>query len=70
MVYVVGGWGNETTMEKKNIKDDSQWTMTTIPFGVRDYCLATTKTSVLIAGGFYNGVSQTILSFENRIHKR
>ena len=62
MVYAVGGYqGGETTMEKINFKTDSEWTLTNLPFSVYHHCLATTTKSLVITGGYDNGVSKVIL---------
>ena len=75
LVYAVGGYvgglGGDTTMEKINIKTDSEWTLTDLPFGVRDHCLTTTTSSLVITGGYYYPeVSKIILSFVYENKKR
>ena len=62
MVYAVVGLGGETTMEKINFKTDSEWTLTDLQFSVYGHCLATTTKSLVITGGYNNGVSKIILS--------
>ena len=67
MVYAVGGYGGinngisiyqyGTTMEKINFKTDSEWTLTNLPFGVSEHCLATTTKSLVITGGYHDWVS-------------
>ena len=58
MVYAVGGLGGETTMEKINFKTDSEWTLTNLQFSVYGHCLATTTKSLVITGGYHNGVNK------------
>ena len=74
LVFAVGGVGAETTMEKMNYKTDSEWTLMDLTFGVRQHCLATTSTSVVITGGKDQNsyVSKIILCFvnENKVLKR
>ena len=68
LVFAVGGWGEETTMEKINYKTDSEWTLTDLPFSVRYHCLTTTTSSLVITGGYrygYYEVSKIILNFVN-----
>ena len=65
VVYAVGGIGGETTMEKINFKTDSEWSLTNLPFSVYDHCLATTTKSLIITGGWHNGVSKNNFKFVN-----
>ena len=69
LVFAVGDESNLTTMEKINYKTDSEWTLTDLPFGVQEHCLITTTSSLVITGGWYNGVSKIILSFVNENKK-
>ena len=64
IVFAVGGYGGERTMEKINYKTDSEWTLTNLPFSVKDHCLTTTKQSLVITGGsLQSGVSKIFLCF-------
>ena len=65
MVYAVGGSGGKTTMEKINFKTDSGWTLKNLPFSVYSHCLATTTKSLVITGGYHNGVSNNNFKFVN-----
>ena len=67
IVYAVGGYYEERTMEKINYKTDSEWTLTNLPFSVKYHCLTTTENSLVITGGHYYppGVSKIILSLVN-----
>ena len=69
MVYAVGGWGGLTTMEKINFKTDSEWTLTNLTFSVYGHCLATTTNSLVITGGYQNGVSKNHFKFVNEKKK-
>ena len=70
LVYAVGGLYEETTMEKINIKTDSEWTLTNLPYGVYYHCLTTTTSSIVITGGYdWPEVSKIILSFVNENKK-
>ena len=52
LVFAVGGYEEELTMEKINYKADSEWTLMDLPFKVGSYCLTTTTNSLVITGGF------------------
>ena len=72
LVYAVGGWGEDTTMEKINYKTDSEWTLTDLPFSVSEHCLTTTTSRIVITGGINNDNEQgskIILSFVNENKK-
>ena len=69
LVFAIGGRGGLTTMETINIKTDSEWTLTDLPFGVYYHCLTTTTSSIVITGGRYGEVSKIILSFVNENKK-
>lgn len=64
MVYAVGGFRTQTTMEKINFKTDSEWTLIKLPFSVDNHCLATTTKSLVITGGYHNGASKIHFKFE------
>ena len=76
--YAIGGGGananggGEATMEKINIKTDTEWTLIDLPFRNNFHCLSTTPQSLVITGGKEGGgtaVSKLILNLVNQNQK-
>lgn len=51
MIYAIGGYPSDDTMESINIKDGTQWKQEFMPFKVRKHCVVSVNSKVIVIGG-------------------